>query len=515
MDQIRKVSATPVPVRIILSLLRILIGWHFLYEGLVKLLDPNWTSASYLTGAHWLLADFFKGVAGNPGVLHAVDMLNIWGLMLIGAGLMFGFLTRVASIAGALILLLYYVVNPPLPATGFGLSGEGNYLIINKNLIEMAMLVVIAIFPGHALYGTDRLLSFFRKRAKSAAGAEAGEDKAYPNEVPEPSVKRREMIKDLATLPFAGAFAFSFYKKAQWKSMEEKYLLESDTDAISSATLKTFNFSRLDDLKGNLPKGRIKDLELSRLFLGGNLIGGWAHARDLIYVSKLIKAYHTDERVINTFQLAEACSINAILTNPRLIRIINKYWREAKGNIRFISDCGYGDNVFKGIDMSVEGGAHAIYIQGGISDGMVREGKVETLARAFEYAARQGVPAGIGAHDIRTIKAAVDNGIRPDFWVKTIHHHDYWSAKNEETNDNIFCPDPRGTIDFMAQLEEPWIAFKILAAGAIHPREGFRYALDNGADFLCVGMYDFQLVDDVNIALDVLGNVNRKRPWRA
>ncbi len=54
--------------------------------------------------------------------------------------------------------------------------------------------------------------------------------------------------------------------------------------------------------------------------------------------------------------------------------------------------------------------------------------------------------------------------------------------------------------------KEPWIAFKTMAAGAIHPKDAFRYAWENGADFVCAGMYDFQLVEDVNIALDALGS---------
>jgi len=80
--------------------------------------------------------------------------------------------------------------------------------------------------------------------------------------------------------------------------------------------------------------------------------------------------------------------------------------------------------------------------------------------------------------------------------------------------DNIFCFKPQETIDFMNQLEEPWIAFKVLAAGAIEPKQGFPFAYNNGADFLCVGMYDFQIIDDVNIALESLKKINRTRPWK-
>ena len=68
----------------------------------------------------------------------------------------------------------------------------------------------------------------------------------------------------------------------------------------------------------------------------------------------------------------------------------------------------------------------------------------------------------------------------------------------------------------MASLTEPWIAFKVLAAGAIKPETGLKYAFENGADFVCLGMYDFQVVDDVNICLDTLANLgNRTRPWYA
>ena len=67
----------------------------------------------------------------------------------------------------------------------------------------------------------------------------------------------------------------------------------------------------------------------------------------------------------------------------------------------------------------------------------------------------------------------------------------------------------------METLTQPWIAYKILAAGAIEPEVGFPYAFESGADIICVGMYDFQIVEDVNLAIDVLNrDLKRSRPWR-
>jgi hypothetical protein len=107
--------------------------------------------------------------------------------------------------------------------------------------------------------------------------------------------------------------------------------------------------------------------------------------------------------------------------------------------------------------------------------------------------------------------------LKPDFWVKTCHNHNYWSAQTGAAwKDNIFDYDPEETIRFMGTLKEPWIAFKVLAAGAITPEEGLKYAYINGADFVCMGMYDFQIVEDVNTALDAISQTKeRQRPWMA
>jgi hypothetical protein len=58
------------------------------------------------------------------------------------------------------------------------------------------------------------------------------------------------------------------------------------------------------------------------------------------------------------------------------------------------------------------------------------------------------------------------------------------------------------------------MGFKVLAAGSIEPKDGFNWAFEKGADFICVGMFDFQVVEDVNTTIDVLDNLQgRTRAW--
>jgi uncharacterized membrane protein YphA (DoxX/SURF4 family) len=503
----------------ILVILRVAVGWHFLYEGLAKLYAPGWSSAGYLELSRSAFAPVFNWIAANPSVLRLVDLVNIWGLMAIGLALILGLFTRIACGSGIVLLFLYYLANPPFVGLDFGVPTEGHYLIVNKNVVEMAALIVLLAFPTGRFLGLDRLIQIARNRRSQTGAADKGSaSQTGQAGESQPAVRgaldRRELLKALATLPVLGVFTVAVLRKLGWESYEEKRLAE-EVDAITSATIKTFDFSSLKDLRGTLPHAYIKDLKLSRMILGGNLIGGWAHARDLIYVSKLIKAYHNKAKVFETFMLAERCGVNTILTNPILCGVINEYWRRKLGNIQFISDCG-GNDLLAMVKKSIDNGACACYVQGATADGLVRAGKFDMIAKALDMIRQNGLPAGIGGHYLGTIKACVEQGLEPDFWMKTLHHTNYWSAKLEEEHDNTWCENPEETVAFMKDLEQPWIAFKVLAAGAIHPKEGFRYAFENGADFICVGMYDFQLVDDVNIALNVLAeDIQRDRPWRA
>jgi hypothetical protein len=469
-------------------------------------------------------------MADSATAVAIIDFLNIWGMILVGLGLMFGLFSRWASAGGALMLVFYFVAYPPFPGYMYGVPAEGSYLWVNRNLIEFFILTTFIFLSSDNFFGLDRLyLKWKEEKAR----------KPVPDPITDKGrgLDRREVVKNLISVPAIGAFAYALYKKRKWDSFEEKLLNIDGMDANSGATLLKFNYSTLKDLKGEVPKGVIKytgkdgnqsEFELSRLIMGGNLIGGWAHARDLIYVSKLVKTYHTDEKVMQTLALGEKCGINAIISNPQMGRIFQKYKHEFRGKIKFISDCGTNLDFQKGIAMSLAADWDALYCQGEITDRWANpewdDPKKRTVAERMELIRlgldeirRNGKPAGIGAHRIEAIKACVEHGLKPDFWVKTCHSHNYWSAKSEqEWHDNYFDFDPGETIRFMGTLKEPWIAFKVLAAGAIKPEVGLKYAFNNGADFVCLGMYDFQIVEDVNIALGALeGSKERIRPWMA
>ena len=143
---------------ILLVLLRLSIGWHFLYEGIVKFWSENWSAGAYLMDSGGRFKKIFYQMAGNPSVLELVDFLNIWGLILIGLGLITGFLTRWATIGGIVLLAFYYLSHPPLIDVHYALPSEGTYLFVNKNLIELFALAVLLVFPTSHHFGLDRFM---------------------------------------------------------------------------------------------------------------------------------------------------------------------------------------------------------------------------------------------------------------------------------------------------------------------------------------------------------------------
>lgn len=278
-----------------------------------------------------------------------------------------------------------------------------------------------------------------------------------------------------------------------------------------------------------LPTAKLGSLTVSRLISGGNLISGWAHSRDLRYVPSLMRAYNTPERVLDTLATLERHGVNTLIADPRknVMDVLSRYWKERGGHIQWIAE-GHPDvaDWKTNIRQSVEFGAKAVYIQGVIGDKWLNAGHTDLLGECVQYIKSLGVPGGLGAHKLEVIMAAEKARFGADFYVKTLHHGNYWSRQRqahdpdvvESPTDNYWDVDPDRTVGFMSEVEKPWIAFKVLAAGAIPPRSGFRYALENGADFLCVGMFDFQVEENAALVCSLLrepGIQNRARAWMA
>jgi len=286
----------------------------------------------------------------------------------------------------------------------------------------------------------------------------------------------------------------------------------------------------------DIPMGRIRHVEISRLICGGNLIIGSSHDRDLIYVASLMRHYFTDKKIIETWQICEECGINTMIgpvNSPYAfgedptIRVYNRYRNEWGGKIQWIAQT-YPKtyDLYGSIQTAIDNGAVGAFIHGGIGDNWIRNNRVDLLAKAVEFIKKNGLIAGCACHSLEVPIAMEKAGVKVDFYMKTLHSGDYWSATPKDEcperglppHDNMWCTRPEETIEFMRNVKKPWIAFKVLAAGAILPQKGFRFAFENGADFANVGMFDFQVREDVLITRDIIAEIKRKgraRPWMA
>jgi hypothetical protein len=281
----------------------------------------------------------------------------------------------------------------------------------------------------------------------------------------------------------------------------------------------------------DLPTGKIGDVEISRLIYGCNLMCWSSKISHVEFVDDLLKNYFTDEKIFETLEKCEEYGINTIVAQisdfqtdlkydgryegrpaPRVLRLINKYRNERGGKIQFIGQCApQPDSIEENIQVAIDLGAVGIHLMGERGDSWVEEGRIDLIAKVVDIVKRNGLIAGVAGHTLQPAMTCEKEGIDADFYSKTFH-----DAPGRRGN--IYEREPEKVAAFMESVDKPWIAYKVLAAGAIHPRDGFEFAFKHGADFLLVGMLDFQLMEDVIIAKKVLAQAdvtNRARPWRA
>lgn len=277
-----------------------------------------------------------------------------------------------------------------------------------------------------------------------------------------------------------------------------------------------------------LPCGKLGALQITRLILGGNLLTRVQHAREFRYVKKLVGAYNTDAKIRETLELAEANGINTVSVDvkPHVTRILGDH-RKNGGKMQWILYLTNDIEDFPAyaVEMSrmVDNGAEAIYIWGVHADRYLVDGRSAIVAKALEEAQKLGVPCGIAAHDIRVVRETERLQLPVDFYLKTLHHHRYPSAPRpgeavEITTEKpgYWCRDADEVIDVMRGVKKPWIAFKVMAAGAIPPQDAFPYAFDSGADFVLAGMFDFDVAENSALTRKLFEHERRRpRDWFA
>ncbi len=185
------------------------------------------------------------------------------------------------------------------------------------------------------------------------------------------------------------------------------------------------------------------------------------------------------------------------------------------------------------VKLRVDQGATLLYSHGGDTDEyFMNGGRIDAIGQVVDFIKAEGVPAGVGSHSLEVPKACQGNKLDPDFYVKTFHIDRYWSATpkprrkefdwiqwqpedHDANNDSMWCNNPEETAAFMASVAKPWVAFKVMAAGAIRPNVAFTHAFRHGADFVLAGMFDFQIEGDVKLAIESIEKAqNRQRLWR-
>jgi hypothetical protein len=401
--------------------------------------------------------------------------------------------------------------------------------------------------PDGKTWTWKRLLGLRARTARWDGGPRA--EAITTASAPDPG--RRRFLGAVGALP-AAALVPGCFSPAGAKDAAEGKSAEDATKAVDAVTGPTIitkvdreEYARLRKLdltssaavakQKMMPSGKIGNLQVGRLISGSNLISMNMHARDLRYVSELAAHYNTADRVFMTLKKCEEHGVNTIvLKNHNFTRFpLAQYWKDWGGRMQWLADVITTDiEQFERLLVEhLELGAAGAYVWGGASDTWYHQKKPGNIVRAFELIRKYKVTAGICAHRLEPIAFCEKEGLKPDFYMATLHHDRYWSAHpranrrfmemyekesedHAEYHDNMFCHHPEGTVAFLQGVNVPWIAFKVLAAGAIPPEDGFRYAFDGGADFICVGMFDFQVEADAALAREAVERASgRGRPW--
>lgn len=128
-------------------LLRVALGWLFLYSGITKITDAVWSAESYLRGAK-ILPQLFNFLL-DPAVLPYFNLVNKWLLVLVGASLILGLFVRFSAIVGALLMILVYLAVLNFPHIG------NDFFIVDEHIIYALALLFLSFIDAGRFWGVD------------------------------------------------------------------------------------------------------------------------------------------------------------------------------------------------------------------------------------------------------------------------------------------------------------------------------------------------------------------------
>ena len=434
------------------AILRIVIGWHFLYEGVWKLMQKGeWSCASYLTAAQGPLAPLFKWMSAQGWIVALGDWAVQLGLVAIGLALVSGILARIAALFGIALMAMFYCCQPPEPfATAFS-GADGRFFVLERNAIEALGLLLIAVLPCWRGY-------------------------------------LRTLLPGGIVLALFGGCVWMQYRAGGFKKVE----------AVTSATVKVHEFTALAALKAPfVEKAKVGGVEISRLALGGDLIAGHAHARDLIWTDEFMRRYNSGATLPRTVRYCLHCGIDTAFVEPAFIAPMLAEAGRARTpsrELKLFANCADA----KDAALAAQGGAKSVYLRPEVADALAKKGDGAGLKAAFAALRDAKLPVGVGAEDVATVKFCAENGIVPDYWVLAYHSLDYPAATMETKCNSIWCTDPVATAAYMKTRKEPWVAIRGLAGGAIDPAKAYKFAVDGGATAVAIDLLDYRIVETVN-----------------
>jgi len=435
-----------------LQLVRWLIGWHFLYEGVWKLLQAKgWSCLSYLDNAQGPLAALFKWMASQGWLVAIGDYAVMWGLVLIGISLITGVLSRLAAFFGILLMAMFYSAQPPEPfATAFS-GADGRFFFIERNAIEALGLLLVVVTPCWRGF-------------------------------------LRTLVPGVVVLAVFSGLAWRHYRAKGFETVE----------AVTSATVKVHEFTALAALKSPIrERVDLAGVQVSPLALGGDLMAGHSHARDLIWTDEFMKRYHRGGSLERLVRYCSFCGIDTAFAEPAFCTRLRETAAAVGGTVKFFANCATADDAA----LAKRSGAVGVYLRPERADALANAGDAAGVTALVAELRKTGLPVGIGAEDVATVRFCFEKGVKPDYWVLAFHSLNYPAATMTVRCNNIWCADPEAAAAYMKTLGQPWVAIRGLAGGAIEPDAAYRFARAHGAAAAAIDLPDYRVVETVNAVM--------------